>query len=127
MLLAVFVSLSILCGYVAESRDGSARRRWWAASALAAGLSTLVKGPVGFIVPGLVLVVFFLVERRASAIRRMLSPLNFVVFFATVLPWFIGVTLQRPDFHGTGSWRRLSSDTRRIPSTGKGPGITSLL
>src|SRR5262249_45650508 len=115
MLLALFVSSSIICGFVAEGRDGTARRRWWAASALAAGLGTLVKGPVGFVVPGLVLIVFNLIERRPAAIRRMLAPINFVVLLGVVLPWFIGLSIQRPDFPRYGlieeTFQRYTTDS----------------
>lgn len=98
MPLAFFVCGAVLAGYLAEEREGTTRRNWYLAGAAAAGGATLVKGPVGFIVPTLVLVAFFLVERRPRAIRRLFAPLNFLVFVAVVLPWFLGVTLQRPDF-----------------------------
>ncbi len=98
MPLALFVCSAILAGYRAESETGGKRRAWYAAGAAAAGVATLLKGPVGFVVPFLVLAVFALAERRPRAIQRLLSPLNLVVFLAVVLPWFVGVTLRRPDF-----------------------------
>ncbi len=98
MALAFFVSAAILAGYRAEEADGWERRRWYLAGAAAAGFATLVKGPVGFIVPTLVVVVFALVERRRGVLRRLFHPLSLGVFLALVLPWFIGVSLQRPDF-----------------------------
>lgn len=98
MPLAFFVCGAVLAGYRAEEREGRARRGYSMIGALATGFATLVKGPVGFVIPVLVLSVFFVVDRRRGAIRRLLSPFNFLVFFAVVLPWFIGVTLERPDF-----------------------------
>src|SRR5262249_17530125 len=66
--LTFFVSAAILAGWLAEEHEGRARRGWLLAGAAAAGLATLVKGPVGFIVPALVLVAFHLVEREPRAI-----------------------------------------------------------
>jgi 4-amino-4-deoxy-L-arabinose transferase-like glycosyltransferase len=96
--LAFFVCSSIVAGYLAESMEGAARRRWYCLGAAAAGFATLVKGPVGFAVPLIVLIAHHAVERRWKAILRLFHPLNFVVIFAVVLPWFLGVTRAHPDF-----------------------------
>src|SRR5262245_43932033 len=98
MPLALCTSVAIIAGSVAEERDGAARRRWLLLAAAASAVATLLKGPVGFIVPALVLAVFHVVERRPRAILRMLAPANVLAFLALVLPWFIGVTHAYPDF-----------------------------
>lgn len=98
MLLALFVIAAVFAGYVAEEKEGAARRRWYLLAAACAGIGTLVKGPVGFLLPALVLAAFHILDRRAAAIRRLLAPLNILVFLAIVLPWFLGVAHQRPDF-----------------------------
>lgn len=98
MMLAFFVGAAIFAGYLAEEREGCSRVRWYLLGAAAAGLGTLVKGPVGFVLPVLVLLVFNLIERRHGAWKRLFSLWNFVLFFAIVLPWFIGLSLARPDF-----------------------------
>jgi 4-amino-4-deoxy-L-arabinose transferase-like glycosyltransferase len=98
MPLAFFVCGAVLAGYRAEEREGRARRGYYMIGAAATGFATLVKGPVGFVIPVLVLSSFFIVDRGRGAIRRLFSPLNFFVFFVVVLPWFIGVSLERPDF-----------------------------
>ncbi|MFO1459101.1 MAG: glycosyltransferase family 39 protein [Verrucomicrobiota bacterium] len=96
--LALFVCLSIFAGYLAETVEGPARRRWYWLGAAAAGVATLVKGPVGFLLPLLVLAVFHAVERRWDSLRRLLHPVHFLIVFAVVLPWFFGVTSHHPDF-----------------------------
>ena len=98
MLLAFFVIAAILAGFVAEEREGAARTRWYLLGAACAALGTLTKGPVGFLLPALVLGVFHVVSGSPRAIRRLLAPVNLLVFFAIVLPWFFGVAHQRPDF-----------------------------
>ena len=98
MVLAFFVIGAIFAGYVAEEHEGAARERWYLAAAAAAGIATLVKGPVGFFLPLLVLTVFHLVERRPGALRRQFAPANLLLFLVIVLPWFFGVALRRHDF-----------------------------
>jgi 4-amino-4-deoxy-L-arabinose transferase-like glycosyltransferase len=98
MSLAFFVCGAIFAGYLAETTDGKSRRNWYLLGAAAAGLATLVKGPVGFVVPILVLLIYNRVDQRRGAWRRLFSPLNLALFFAVTLPWFIGLCLVRRDF-----------------------------
>jgi len=98
MVLAFFVTAAILAGYAAEERPGGAGTRWYALGAACSAIAVLVKGPVGFILPPLVLLALQALERRPGAVRRLFAPLNLLVFFAIVLPWFIAVARQRPDF-----------------------------
>ncbi|HVO35364.1 MAG TPA: glycosyltransferase family 39 protein [Gemmatimonadales bacterium] len=98
MVLALFVTAAVLAGYVAEEKDGAARMRWYLLGAACAGTGTLVKGPVGFLLPALVLAGFHLLNRTPAAIKRLFAPLNLLVFFAIVLPWFFAVAHRRPDF-----------------------------
>ena len=97
MPLALFVCGAILAGYLAEE-DGAPRRRWLLVGAAASGVATLIKGPVGFLVPAVVLAVLHLVERRPRAILRMLAPVNVLLFLAIVLPWFVALVYEHPDF-----------------------------
>ena len=98
MPLALFVSAAILAGYLAEEGSASGRRRWLLLGAAASAVATLIKGPVGFLVPGAVLAVFHLVERRPRALGRMLAPLNLLLFLAIVGPWFAALVYAHPDF-----------------------------
>jgi 4-amino-4-deoxy-L-arabinose transferase-like glycosyltransferase len=96
--LTFFISAAILAGYCAEMLPGLRRSHWHAAGAAAAGVATLVKGPVGFVIPAILLSAFFLSEGRRDALRRLFAPLNLVVFGLVVLPWFLGVSYLYPDF-----------------------------
>lgn len=96
--LTLFICGAIIAGHLAEASPGGPRRGWHLVAAIAAGLGTLVKGPVGFAVPALVLIVHHVVEGRPRAILRMLHPLNAAAFVAVVLPWFVGVSIAQPDF-----------------------------
>jgi 4-amino-4-deoxy-L-arabinose transferase-like glycosyltransferase len=98
MVLAFFVTAAILAGYVAEEKEGATRMRWYVLGAACSAVGTLIKGPVGFILPPLVLTVFNALDRRAAATKRLFAPLNLLVFFAIVLPWFLALAHRRPDF-----------------------------
>ena len=98
MTLAFFVCGAIFAGFLAEEVEGRSRRNWYLLGAVAAGFATLVKGPVGFIIPVLVLLVTQPLAGRRGAWRRLFAPLNWLAFFAITLPWFIGLCLKRPDF-----------------------------
>jgi 4-amino-4-deoxy-L-arabinose transferase-like glycosyltransferase len=98
MMLTLFVCAAIFAGYIAEEEEGSVRARWYLAGAIAAAIATLVKGPVGFIVPGLVLIGFNVLDGRRGAWRRFFAPRNLAVFLAIVLGWFFAVSWRQPDF-----------------------------
>jgi 4-amino-4-deoxy-L-arabinose transferase-like glycosyltransferase len=98
MALAFFVCGAIFAGYLAEEAEGRTRRNWYLLGAASAGFATLVKGPIGFLIPALVLLIFNRIEGRRGAWRRLLSPLNLLVFFGVTLPWFVGLCLAHRDF-----------------------------
>ena len=98
MALALFVCCAIFAGYLAEEAEGRTRRNWYLLGAASAGLATLVKGPVGFVIPLLVLLIFNRVEARRGAWKRLFAPLNLLVFFGVTLPWFVGLCLVHRDF-----------------------------
>jgi len=98
MMLSLFMSGAIFAGYIAEQKQGRSRSGWYLLGAASSALATLVKGPVGFIVPILVLGVFHALERRWNALKRLFAPVNLLVFFGLTLPWFLGVNHRYPDF-----------------------------
>jgi 4-amino-4-deoxy-L-arabinose transferase-like glycosyltransferase len=112
MMLTLFVCAAIFAGYIAEE-EGSAQVRWYLAGAAAAAIATLVKGPVGFIVPALVLAAFNGLDGRRGAWRRFFAPQNLAVFFGIVLGWFVAVSRRQPDFPYYGlveeSFRRFTT------------------
>ena len=116
MMLALFVCGAIFAGYLAEVSEGRARSNWYLVGAACSGIATLVKGPVGFVIPALVLLVFNRLEGRSGAWKRLLSPWNILVVLGVALPWFIGLCLQHPDFLQYGlleeSFKRFASAKR---------------
>lgn len=98
MALACFVCGAVFAGFLAEESAGVARRNWYLLASAAAGLATLVKGPVGVLIPLLVLLTFQSLAGRRGAWKRIFAPLNLLVFFGVTLPWFIGLCFAKRDF-----------------------------
>ncbi len=98
MLLALFVCSAIFAGFIAETKNEDRRARWYLLFAAAAAGGTLVKGPVGFILPVLVIWIFNRVDARKGTWRRIFAPGNLLVFLLIVAPWFVGVSVLHPDF-----------------------------
>ena len=96
--LAFFTCAAIFAGFLAEESESGTRRKWYLIAAAATGLATLVKGPVGFLIPILVHLVFNRIQGRKGVLRRLFAPWNILVFFGVTLPWFIGVCRAHPDF-----------------------------
>jgi 4-amino-4-deoxy-L-arabinose transferase-like glycosyltransferase len=97
MALALCTTAAILAPFVAES-GVAPDRRWHVVGAAAAGCGTLVKGPVGFLVPALVLTAFFWWDGRPGALRRVFSLANVAIVVALVAPWFLALAHAHPEF-----------------------------
>jgi 4-amino-4-deoxy-L-arabinose transferase-like glycosyltransferase len=97
IMLGLCTVAAILAAFVAEDTDPP-RRRWHAAAAAAAGLGMLVKGPVGVLVPAAVLGLFFWVDGRKSALRRVFSPWNGLIVLGLFAPWFTALVRAHPEF-----------------------------
>lgn len=54
----------------------------------AAALACLTKGPVGLLLPGLILFLFVLTRRSFSAVLRLFAPTGILLFCLIALPWY---------------------------------------
>ena len=78
------------------------RRGYFYIAYVCAGLAVLTKGPVGFLLPGLVILVFLLVRRDLCALGRICLPTGLLVFAAVCAPWYIYMYLTHgADFVNT--------------------------
>jgi len=94
--LAFFITASIAAGCAALFEPGPVRSRPMLLAAMAAGLGFLTKGPIGLIVPLVVLIPILLLERR-DALRLGPTLLALFVFATIALPWYGAMTAV----HGT--------------------------
>jgi 4-amino-4-deoxy-L-arabinose transferase-like glycosyltransferase len=87
MLLAagVTAAIGLLC-----LRLFSIERRWSLVAAwAAAGLATLAKGPLGLLLPMLVVIGFAAARRRWRTLRDVVSPAGVLAFLAVAGPWYV--------------------------------------
>ncbi len=93
MLLAATVTLAI--GLAALRVLGFAGRLSVVAAAAAVGLATLAKGPLGLLLPALVLGGFVAATREWRRLREALSPAALAAFALVSLPWYVGILLDQ--------------------------------
>ena len=65
------------------------RRSFFYIAYACAGLAVLTKGPIGFILSGLIILVFLIAARDLSALGRICLPTGLLVFAAVCAPWYV--------------------------------------
>ena len=68
---------------------GEQRKKFFYLAYACAGLSVLTKGPVGFLLPGLVILVYLAVRRDLRALGHIALPTGLLIFAAVCAPWYI--------------------------------------
>jgi 4-amino-4-deoxy-L-arabinose transferase-like glycosyltransferase len=86
MLLAASVTASI--GLLALDTLGIAGRMAVPAAFVCAAVATLAKGPLGALLPALAAGGYILAARDWRFLRRVLSPINWLLFFVVAAPWY---------------------------------------
>lgn len=63
-----------------------------------AALGFLTKGLIGFVIPGLVILVWMIWERRWEILQWVISPIGILLFLIITLPWLFAVQKANSDF-----------------------------
>ena len=93
MLLAATVTAAIV---LAGLRMLGLAERWAIPAAAAfAGLATLAKGPLGLLLPVLVLGAYILATREWRWLREFLSPWAIAAFVVVAAPWYVAILLDQ--------------------------------
>jgi 4-amino-4-deoxy-L-arabinose transferase-like glycosyltransferase len=87
MLLAAGVTAAI--GLAGLSLLGAAGRLAMVGAWACAGLATLAKGPLGLLLPALVIGGYVVATRQWRALRQVLSPAGILAFVAVAGPWYL--------------------------------------
>jgi len=104
MTLTFFVTAAMFCYWWREA--GSEHRRLLDILFFGAmGLATLTKGPVGFLLPMISIIVFQVLRGKLGRLKALSWGWGLLTFFAVTLPWFIAVSLRHPDFPGYAFWQ----------------------
>ena len=93
-----FFNGALLFFYLAYA---SANKNYYYGTYAFSALATLTKGPIGFLLPGLIIVLFFVWERNWQELRRAKIITGTLLFLAIAGPWYIAMTYLHPDFIGS--------------------------
>jgi 4-amino-4-deoxy-L-arabinose transferase-like glycosyltransferase len=104
MTLTFLVTLAMVAFWLESSF--AFRRPWLEVVMFAAsGIATITKGPVGFLLPLLSIVVYQALAGRLGELKRIRWGMGIAVFLVTTLPWFVTVSIRNPDFPGYALWQ----------------------
>jgi len=95
--LLFFVTLALALFYRGYSEPGGGKK-WFLLSYAAFGMAVLAKGPIGLLLPGAVLFLFFAFRRDFRCLLRMSLPLGALIFLAVAAPWFVAISLANADY-----------------------------
>jgi 4-amino-4-deoxy-L-arabinose transferase-like glycosyltransferase len=102
-LLVAATVLTLGLFWVGFSRSG---RIWFVPVGAAAGLAVLAKGPVGVVLPGLVIFLFLIGSRRLRLLLDLRLLGGVLAFAAVALPWYILVGVEtRGEFLREFLWK----------------------
>jgi 4-amino-4-deoxy-L-arabinose transferase-like glycosyltransferase len=83
------ITLAIWAALVSTLESERSPRKFVLLAALGLGLGFLMKGPVGIIIPVIVIVPVLAIERRSIALTPIDLVLGFVVMMAVAMPWYL--------------------------------------
>ncbi len=83
------ITMAIWAALVSTLESERSPRKFVLLAALGLGLGFLMKGPVGLIIPILVIVPLLAIERRSIALTPIDIVLGFVVMLAVSMPWYL--------------------------------------
>ncbi len=89
MVLTFLITSSIVVSYRWYTARPEHRGLWRLLFYFLCGLSTLTKGPIGIILPFLVIIVFLLVKRDFQSLKAIFSVAGVAVYLAVALPWYV--------------------------------------
>jgi 4-amino-4-deoxy-L-arabinose transferase-like glycosyltransferase len=85
-LLLLFNSAALALLYLGL-RDGT--KRWYIMAYVAAALAVLTKGPVGIVLPGLIVIAYLLATRQRQLFSKLFLWEGLAAFFLVAAPWYI--------------------------------------
>ena len=84
-ILFFFTSLTLASYYIGVR---SGRQGWFILAYAAAGLAVLTKGPVGLVLPGLIILAYIIAARQWRLLKQLFLLRGLAVFFAVAAPWY---------------------------------------
>jgi 4-amino-4-deoxy-L-arabinose transferase-like glycosyltransferase len=99
MLLAFFLTFGFSCFLLGQiAADVGKHRAYFLCMYIAFGAATLTKGPIGFVLPAMVIVSYLLATRNWLLLQRMELPLGVPLFLLTASSWYLIAEFQNPGY-----------------------------
>lgn len=98
MVLTMFITLSLACFWLAPRAAGRRRQALVLLMYVSMGVATLLKGPVGFVLPAAVIFFYLLFSRKWAVLGEMGLPLGVPVFLLATASWYVAVEFRNPGF-----------------------------
>ncbi len=95
--LCLFITLVMGCFFMAFERP-TERGRWMLGVYVFSALAVLSKGPIGVLLPGLLLVVFLVFRKRLDFILKSRLITGTLVFLLIAVPWYVLIALRNQEF-----------------------------
>jgi 4-amino-4-deoxy-L-arabinose transferase-like glycosyltransferase len=83
------ITLSIWAALVSTLEQERSPRKFVVLAALGLGLGFLMKGPVGIIIPALVILPVLMIERRSIGLNPADLVIGFLIMLAVAVPWYL--------------------------------------
>lgn len=88
------ISLAIWAALVSTLESERSPRKFVLLAAVGLGAGFLMKGPVGILIPAIVILPILMIERRSIALTPSDIVLGFIVMIAIALPWYVVMWLR---------------------------------
>ncbi len=95
--LAFFVLLALFSFY-SGYKDERHRKRYSFLFYISLGFAVLAKGPVGVVLPAMIIVLFLVIRKRLGFLKEMGMGWGILVFLAVASPWYILISLKNRDY-----------------------------
>lgn len=97
-MLFLFMDGALLCFFLGYS---SREKNWYYGVYILSALATLTKGPIGFLMPGLIITLFLLYQKDWKCLKDAKLATGIPLFLLVALPWYIAMARVHPDFLGS--------------------------
>jgi 4-amino-4-deoxy-L-arabinose transferase-like glycosyltransferase len=98
MVLTMFITISLVCFWLGHLATGPRRKTLVLLMCVSMGLATLVKGPIGFVLPAAVIFLYLLLSRKWAVVGEMELSLGVPLFLIVVVSWYLAVELRNPGY-----------------------------
>ncbi len=91
--LLAFLQADLVGKSAGDTEPSAAIRQWYRVGAFSAGLAFLAKGPIGLLLPGMIWLIYHLLERDVRAEWRRVPWLSaLALFLLAAAPWYVLIT-----------------------------------